>query len=158
MICITIFFLYLDPDQSFLMRIRIQIRANDTDPTGSGSEILPTGIGFKESIRSKSICHKMHKVFILRLQIDNLDEMISEQNLCVRWPTSKLKVNQGFVVQKPQKKSFGTKKPINDIFCWTRCLSIYYSIIGLLINHLIFYFLIIVPYVETNACRPNVYL
>ena len=36
------FFWYPDPDQSFLMRIRIQ--ANDTDPTGSGSETLKGGI------------------------------------------------------------------------------------------------------------------
>ena len=34
------FFWYPDPDQSFLMRIRI--RANDTDPTGSGFETLVT--------------------------------------------------------------------------------------------------------------------
>ena len=32
------FFWYPDPDQRFLMRIRI--RPNDTDPTGSGSETL----------------------------------------------------------------------------------------------------------------------
>ena len=32
------FFWYPDPDQRFLNRIRI--RANDTDPTGSGSETL----------------------------------------------------------------------------------------------------------------------
>ena len=32
------FFWYPDPDQRFLKRIRI--RANDTDPTGSGSETL----------------------------------------------------------------------------------------------------------------------
>ena len=35
---ITIFFWYPDPDQRFLMRIRIL--PNDTDPTGSGSETL----------------------------------------------------------------------------------------------------------------------
>ena len=35
---ITFFFGYPDPDQRILMRIRI--RANDTDPTGSGSETL----------------------------------------------------------------------------------------------------------------------
>ena len=40
------FFWYPDPDQRFLIRIRIQIRiqirilANDTDPTGTGSETL----------------------------------------------------------------------------------------------------------------------
>ena len=32
------FFWYPDPDQRFLIRIRI--RPNDTDPTGSGSETL----------------------------------------------------------------------------------------------------------------------
>ena len=32
------FFWYPDPDQRFLIRIRIL--ANDTDPTGSGSETL----------------------------------------------------------------------------------------------------------------------
>ena len=36
--CLSRFFWYPDPDQGFLMRIRI--RANDTDPTGSGSETL----------------------------------------------------------------------------------------------------------------------
>ena len=35
---IAIFYRYPDPDQRFLMRIRI--RPNDTDPTGSGSETL----------------------------------------------------------------------------------------------------------------------
>ena len=34
------FFWYPDPVQRFLMRIRILIRPNDTDPTGSGSETL----------------------------------------------------------------------------------------------------------------------
>jgi hypothetical protein len=37
---ITIFSWYPDPDQRFLIRIRIRILANDTDPTGSGSETL----------------------------------------------------------------------------------------------------------------------
>ena len=37
---ITIFFWYPDPDPRFLMRIRI--RPNDTDPTGSGFETLIT--------------------------------------------------------------------------------------------------------------------
>ena len=34
------FFCYPDPDQRFLKWIRIWIRPNDTDPTGSGSETL----------------------------------------------------------------------------------------------------------------------
>ena len=42
---ITIFFGYPDPDQRFLIRIRIRILANDTDPTGSGSETLPKILG-----------------------------------------------------------------------------------------------------------------
>ena len=41
------FFLYPDPDQRFLKRIRILIRANDTDPTGSGSETLDWTLSFK---------------------------------------------------------------------------------------------------------------
>ena len=63
---ITIFFWYPDPDQRFLMRIRI--RPNDTDPTGSGSETLlniyvyltellpfPFWAGWKVVLRSNSI-------------------------------------------------------------------------------------------------------
>ena len=46
------FFWYLDPDQRFLMRIRI--RPNDTDPTGSGSEtlILAFALGLTRSLAS----------------------------------------------------------------------------------------------------------
>ena len=41
------FFLgYPDPDQRFLMWIRIRIRQNDTDPTGSESETLKKTIIF----------------------------------------------------------------------------------------------------------------
>ena len=37
---------FFDPDQRFLMRIRI--RPNDTDPTGSGSETLTNICGVSE--------------------------------------------------------------------------------------------------------------
>ena len=42
-ILLYLFFGYPDPDQRFLKRIRI--RANDTDPTGPGSETLVETLG-----------------------------------------------------------------------------------------------------------------
>ena len=47
------FFWYPDPDQRFLIRIRIL--ANDTDPTGSGSETLERTIVNKGKFPNPSL-------------------------------------------------------------------------------------------------------
>ena len=57
------FFWYTDPDQRFLMRIRI--RANDTDPTGSGSETL---------------LEALNNAFKFLLQNSSLDKMLCLKN------------------------------------------------------------------------------
>ena len=46
------FWRYPDPYQRFLIRIRIRIPPNDTDPTGSGSETL---VALEFFFREKSL-------------------------------------------------------------------------------------------------------
>ena len=72
------FFWYPDPDQRFLMRIRI--RPNDTDPTGSGSETLP-----KIYVYIHLFISYYKKLFLVR-KINSYDYIITviEQGLKVR--------------------------------------------------------------------------
>ena len=59
------FFCYSDPDQSFLKWIRIRIRPNDMDPTGSGS------VSGSETLRANSWkVLGIHVSLVSRVKID----------------------------------------------------------------------------------------
>ena len=58
---ITIFIYYPEPDQRFLKWIRIWIRPNDTDPTGSGSETLRTIVGFSDPVSRDTVLDSRKK-------------------------------------------------------------------------------------------------
>ena len=49
--------------------------------------------------------------------------------MLVRRPPFKLKVNQEFAVQNPQKTSVRAKKSLKDIFCGTPCTQIQVNIV-----------------------------